>query len=287
MTALAQIDRVDKSLQYLSGIKDSYTSSARSFLEYASQHEEGISVPALGDYFYHLGTMGYLASTVRLKRHSAINRLRKIASIPGATTPEQRARLEWAIDEINKAYPAPKLQFDSVGEEKVMSTKEYLTTLDRCKSDRQKGFIRFLYTTGCRVAEMRGIRLNHCKVINEIVYISVLGKGSKERTVRIQEAMYNDIRATFKGQVYLFETQMGKPYNCSYVSTEIRKVTKKAIGKSLSAHKMRHSWATRKIGSGVPVDAVSRYMGHSSTAITLKYYAHNQITNDQLFDEAL
>jgi integrase len=287
MTALAQVDRVDKSLQYLSSIKDSYTSSARSFLEYAQHHEKGVSVPALGDYFNHLAQQGYRASTVRLKRHSAIDRLRRLANLPGATTPEQRARLEWAIDEINKSTRAPKLQFDSVGDEKVMSLSEYRTTLDKCKSDRQKGFIRFLYATGCRVAELRGIRLSDCSIVLGTVYISVLGKGSKERTVRIQETMYNDIRATFKGQVYLFETQMGKPYNCSYVSTEIRKVTKKAIGKSLSAHKMRHSWATRKIGSGVPVDAVSRYMGHSSTAITLKYYAHNQITNDQLFDEAL
>jgi integrase len=285
MNALT-LERQDNGLGYLESIKDSYRGAAKTWLAYAREHG-GVSIPAMRRYFQWLETQGYKASTVRIKRAAAIDRVRRLAALPGATTPEQRDKLEWAIKEVNKDNRAPKIQFSSVGVEKVLTLDEYYKTMNACGSERQRLFLCFLYSTWARVAEMRGIRLADCKAVLGTVYFSVLGKGKKERTLRIGENIFNAIREVFKGQVYLFETSRGKPYACQYISGEIRKVTEKAIGRPLSAHKMRHSFATRQLAHGVPVDALSRYLGHSDTSITLKYYSHNEMTNSQLFIDEL
>ena len=156
-----------------------------------------------------------------------------------------------------------------------------------CKSERQRCFIRFLYSTGCRVAELASIKLSACTILLGTVYISIVGKGRKERQLRVPLGLYNAIVETFGGKRYLFETSKGNPYPRQYISNEIKKITKRATGKGLSAHKMRHSWATRQLANGTPIDAVSRYLGHSDTTITLKFYAHNEMTDAQLFDEEL
>ena len=41
-----------------------------------------------------------------------------------------------------------------------------------------------------------------------------------------------------------------------------------------SAHKLRHTFATLMLEAGVPIEKVSKWLGHSDIRITLKYYAH-------------
>jgi len=72
-------------------------------------------------------------------------------------------------------------------------------------NDRGRGFVRFLYATGCRVSEMVGIRLTDCQANGEVT-IEVTGKGNKARRVRIPEEFYQELRITFGGSTWLFET---------------------------------------------------------------------------------
>ncbi len=44
----------------------------------------------------------------------------------------------------------------------------------------------------------------------------------------------------------------------------------------ITQHEFRHSYATRKIHSGVPIDIVSRSMGHSHVSTTLDIYLHQE-----------
>lgn len=285
MSGAAVAVRADSGRAYLEGIRDSYTPNAKTFFRFLDAEGRGLTIDALRDYFTWLDGQGYRASTVRIKRQAAIDRVRRLFAIPGAVTPEQAARLEWAINDINRDNRAPKLQFQTVGREKVLPIDDYRRALAGCHSARQRCFLRFLYATGARVSEMTGARLADCTEVLGRVYIVVMGKGRKERTLRITAELFAEIRAAFNGSTWLFETSEGKPYARQYVSAEIRKVTARGAGRPLSAHKMRHSFATRMLGNGVPVDSVSRYLGHSDTSITLKYYAHNEIKDSELFDE--
>ncbi len=39
--------------------------------------------------------------------------------------------------------------------------------------------------------------------------------------------------------------------------------------------------------AGKPIDAISRYVGHSNVTITLSMYSHNQMTEIDLFGEEI
>ena len=85
-----------------------------------------------------------------------------------------------------------------------------------------------------------------------------------------------------------FETAGRKSYDRSYVSDRVRRVAKRAIDRKLSAHCLRHSFATRKIAKYPAfIPDISRYLGHRNVSITLSTYNHNLLSDDQLLDDAL
>ena len=145
-------------------------------------------------------------------------------------------------------------------------------------------FLRFLFSTGCRVSEMCGIRLRDIENQGATEKIRITGKGNKERFIRIRIDLCTEIQQVFKGSTLLFETSRQKPYNRSYVSNQIKKLGKAFLGRKISAHSLRHSFATIAVGKYPgKLDAVSHYLGHSSTSITLNMYCHNQLSDEELF----
>jgi len=128
---------------------------------------------------------------------------------------------------------------------------------------------------------MIGIRLSDCKV-NGGVTIEVIGKGGKARKVRIPRKLYDEIRTTFDGKKWLFETENGSPYDRSYISHMIERQSKRAIGRMVGTHALRHSAATALISKTNKVQAVSEYLGHSDPATTLRFYVHESLTDADL-----
>ena len=97
----------------------------------------------------------------------------------------------------------------------------------------------------------------------------------------IEKALFDAVRAMFPGETFLFQTQGGKPYRPNYVSYEIIKAGRRILGRGISAHTMRHSFATLAIREGASIKAVSEYLGHSSTAITMAMYVHESLEKAQ------
>lgn len=79
---------------------------------------------------------------------------------------------------------------------------------------------------------------------------------------------------------FVFCTQSGGPMYCRNVSERgLGKAANRAglnpVGKPrLTAHDLRHSFASRLIRAGADVYAVSRQLGHARASITLDVYAH-------------
>jgi len=133
------------------------------------------------------------------------------------------------------------------------------------------------------VSEMLGIKTRNIKIEGEIARIRIMGKGKKERILVIPLILLESIKATFNGERFLFATSTGHPYNRSYVTSQIKKIGKKILHRSISSHTLRHSFATRMIQQTRKVQAVSQYLGHSSSAITLDMYVHEELTTEELF----
>jgi len=57
--------------------------------------------------------------------------------------------------------------------------------------------------------------------------------------------------------------------------------------KDITIHDIRHSHATDLLSIGVPIQDVSRRLGHSDVATTLRIYTHSNLAQDKLIVEKL
>jgi integrase len=100
---------------------------------------------------------------------------------------------------------------------------------------------------------------------------------------RIPAELYRRILAEFPQGTYLFESRRGQHFKREYVSREIARAAKRVIGRSVSAHVLRHSRATDLLAATHRIKAVSRLLGHSDEATTLRYYVHDAFSDEELF----
>jgi integrase/recombinase XerD len=139
-----------------------------------------------------------------------------------------------------------------------------------------------LYITGARVTEIVKVRRNQI-TIKGAIELRLFGKGSKERVSKIPRALYRRILKEFPEGEYLFYTRTGAPFHREYISREIARVAKRVLGRSVSAHVLRHSRATDLLNETGRITAVSRLLGHADESVTLKYYVNDRFSDAELF----
>ena len=260
--------------------RDSYRYAIKPFARFAGDDE--ITLETVRAYYRELNNSDLSPSSIRVRRQAVVDRIRRKFAY---ATPQERDKVEQGLREINRDpdLKCPAQQFSPPGDSKVLSLEEYHQVLASCRSNRQLIFMRILWETGARVSEATGITLADCTVEDKVVTVRLRGKGNRNASYKVREVfiprgLYDDARSVFAGEEYLLETAGGKRYSRSYVSDQIAKITRKAIGRRLSAHKLRHSFATRTLKSTGRLTAVSRYLGHSDVSITAKYYAHDTLS---------
>lgn len=271
----------DYQLRTIEQIQDTYSYHARHFCAWVRAEGRGINFEAVHDYLAELNRSDYSAGTKRVKRQAVIKRVRQLFR---DRPTEDRVKLEEALKDLNTGETrAPKVNSTAIGADKYLSPTALQKLIEGARSDRQRLFIRFLAATGCRISEALNIKILHCTPEGEKTRMRVTGKGSKERYIAVPIALYEAIRLCFRGTTWIFETGNGKPYTRSYVSGQIAKLGRAVLNRRISAHSLRHTFATLMIRRGVMIDALSRYLGHSSVSITLDLYCHNSLSDDELF----
>jgi len=141
-----------------------------------------------------------------------------------------------------------------------------------------------LYVTGARVSEVLGVRRDQVKT-NGSVELRLYGKGGKERTSRIPAELYRRIVEVYPEGTYLFQSRQGQHFHREYISREIARAARRVLGRSVSAHVLRHSRATDLLAVTGRIKAVSRLLGHSDEATTLRYYVRDAFSDEDLFGE--
>ena len=259
--------------------EDSYKYPIKAFHRFLDG--EPVTMDSIRDYFRELNASDLSASTIRVRRQAVKDRVRRKFAHADVTT---KNHVETAFREMDRDpdLKCPGAQFNGIGDEKTITENEYIKVLEGCRSERQKLFIQFLFTTGARVSELCNISLADCKSEGKHIVVRLRGKGNarmsyKEREVYISNALYMRIRSEFAGDRYLFETSNGRTYARQYISEQIAKITLHVLGRRISAHKLRHSFATIKVKQH-SLKAVSGYLGHSDISITAKYYVHDRLS---------
>jgi integrase/recombinase XerD len=146
------------------------------------------------------------------------------------------------------------------------------------------------YASGLRVAELRGARLEHLHL--EAGFLTVIGKGNKERVVPVGrkaiEAIQRYLEAgrpkllTPKSPANLFLNRRGRPFAATTMWNRIkRRVRRAEIGRNVTPHTLRHSFATHLLENGADLRVIQELLGHANISTT-EVYTH--ITASRLRD---
>jgi len=260
-------------------IKDNYSAHIITFYKWFI-NEKNIpenDIDIIKKYFIYLNNSSYKKNSILLKRAALVKR---IYIITKNINEDYYFYMKGLIISLKaKDGKVKDGEYPYITKDNIITDDKFLFLIQKVRSNRQKMFMMFLYETGVRISELCGIRLADCEDQGGAVKIRVLGKGRKERFIRIPSALFDEIREVFKGSVWLFETQTGKPYNRRYPSDQLSKLSKKYLNQSLSPHKYRHGFCTRQIENKDHYKNVSKYLGHSSLD-AFKIYDHSIIENN-------
>lgn len=155
-------------------------------------------------------------------------------------------------------------------------------------SARNKSILELLYSSGLRISELIGLEFKNID-LNDCI-IRVMGKGSKERIVPINDVAihylkkyvkdYRHLLVKTEQNNYIYLNNHGKKMTRQGVFKVIKKITlEKGIKKDVSPHTLRHSIATHMLENGADLRIIQEFLGHSDIGTT-QIYTH--LTNQKL-----
>lgn len=153
-----------------------------------------------------------------------------------------------------------------------------------------------LLGTGCRRAELIGMNL--LDIHNDYNFISIVGKGDKQRNVPVGSQLKRLLRQYVKQREKhmqevdafspaLWVTQQGRPLRDSTLSNLFKRIKRDCNipSKRLSPHTFRHTYAKSFLLNGGDVFSLQRILGHEDITTTQVYIGYNDrelgIQNDK------
>jgi len=154
-------------------------------------------------------------------------------------------------------------------------------------SRRDQLILQLFYATGCRISELSAIQLADVAADDAI---RVLGKGSKVRSLIINDALRHLIqayvseeratlpRADQSGPLFLNKNGTGMSRTSIY--TVVKRALRVAnLPSHYSPHTLRHSFATHLLDGGLDLRVVQALLGHADISTTQRY---THVSRDQL-----
>jgi integrase/recombinase XerD len=146
---------------------------------------------------------------------------------------------------------------------------------------RDRAMLHTMYAAGLRVSEL--VNMDLADLHLEEGFVSALGKGNKRRLVPIGDharsalAEYlTEVRSRWAKPASraCFVTSRGKPMTRQGFWKLIKRYARAAgITKSISPHKLRHSFATHLLAGGADLRSVQTMLGHVDISTT-QIYTH-------------
>jgi len=147
---------------------------------------------------------------------------------------------------------------------------------------RDKAMLELLYATGIRAGELANLKSSDLNV--DVGYLRCLGKGSKERIIPVGKAA---IAATVEyltnlrprlarpfSSNFLLLSRTGRPMSRIEVWRLVKKYALRAgMPRNLTAHTLRHCFATHLLTGGADLRSVQEMLGHVDIATT-QIYTH-------------
>lgn len=163
---------------------------------------------------------------------------------------------------------------------------------------RNRAILEIFYSCGLRLSELAGLNIQDIDFDQKLV--KVKGKGRKERIVPVgmpalkaveQYREKIDARGiNAESRIYetpLFLNFRGQRITTRSIARIVNKVTSQSgIGRKISPHALRHSYATHLLNAGADLRSIQELLGHESLSTTQKYTAINIKRMMEVYDKA-
>lgn len=149
---------------------------------------------------------------------------------------------------------------------------------------RDNALLETLYSTGMRVSECTGLKLEDIDF--ELKTMLLHGKGRKDRYVPFGSYCYTSLKrylaksrkplmAKYKREHdHVFVNHHGDPLTAAGVSYVLDQIVKRSsLSSTIHPHELRHTFATHLLSNGADLRAVQELLGHSSLSTT-QIYTH-------------
>ena len=160
--------------------------------------------------------------------------------------------------------------------------------------ERDAALLHFLWDTGCRAGEASALLLPDLDLAERVAV--VVGKRSKQRAVRFTPAGVQRLASWLKerltwrilpGVENVFISSGGRQLSRNDISTIVHTISQKAGSEQpVWSHLFRHSAITRLLNNGMPLQDVSKFVGHDSPATTLGYMHQDAEHVREAYDRA-
>jgi len=223
-----------------------------------------------------------------------------IASINDAgTSPRTQARVISGIKSFFKFLllegiidnnPTSLLEAPKVGRKlpSILTVEEINSLLEavdmnKPEAQRNRAILETLYSCGLRVSELISLRVSNLHF--RMGFIKIDGKGNKERLIPVSEDAKREIKQYMKNyraklnidpkdEDILFLNRRGQKLSRVMIFTIIKNLAEKVnLGKTISPHTFRHSFASHLVEGGADLRAVQEMLGHESI-LTTEIYTH-------------
>lgn len=222
-----------------------------------------ITAPHVRDYLAELMTQGYASATQRTAAR-AVKRFLRFCEREGYLTVSPMAHMK--LPKEDKKLPS------------VLSDDEVERLFAACKTTRERALVAVFLDAGLRVAEVAGLTWGAVNLDSGQIFVKQ-GKGRKDRVVFVGAKTRRVL-----GKLYLLQHKpdVARPVFLSLLRDEGLTVTGvqqllAAIGKRasipghLGPHKLRRTFATLSLRSGMDLHTLARAMGHEDTRVLERY----------------
>ena len=166
-------------------------------------------------------------------------------------------------------------------EQSALNGEQVRAMVNAATNLRNKAIIMMLAQTGLRIHELANITIEQYESRSNNVLV-IRGKGDKDRLVGLADETIKLIDSYIAnerkdGCEYLFVGNRGNKMDGKNTSAMLKVCARKAGIENweelhISNHTMRRTFATMMSEADVPIEVISKAMGHSSVAITANKY---------------
>ena len=159
---------------------------------------------------------------------------------------------------------------------KYMERDELERFLEAVKGSKYELLVRFMLLTGMRIGEVIALskeNIHDGKIFVAENYIITMDEIDEPKT----ESSIREIHIQKELQPIIDQLEGERPFSSVRYTTFrnfMEKTSEKVLHRRLPSHGLRHTHVSLLAASGVPLDVISRRLGHADSKITREIYLH-------------